>query len=573
MPGYFAIVLHAHLPFVRHPEHEKFLEENWLFEAITETYVPLLRLLQGWLRDGLDSRLTLTLTPTLCSMLLDPLLQDRYVRHLNGLVQLAEKEIQRTHLDPALHTLAQMYHRRFTETRDTYFACEKNLVAAFGKFQELGTLEIITSAATHALLPLLANHPPSLRAQVMVARDHYRSCFGRDPRGIWLPECAYDASVEKVLQEAELRWFITDTHGLMNAEPRPRYGVFAPVFTPNGIAAFARDPDSSKQVWSKTEGYPGDPRYRDFYRDIGFDLEFDYVKPYLPGAEQRGFTGIKYHRITGGTADKQVYDSAAALQAAAGHAQHFLDARRAQIEKLAGIMDRSPLVLAPYDAELFGHWWHEGPEFLDCLVRKCCCDQQTFSLITPGKYLRRQPTNQIARPAASSWGEHGYWEVWLNETNEWIYPHLHIAQERMTELARRFSQLDVVPFVSLSSPEGGEGRGEEARLSAVQIPSPRPSPRLGGEREPETTSSCSPLQRRALQQAARELLLAQASDWPFILRTGTSPDYARKRIKDHLLRFTRLHDQLTQGNVDEKWLGQIEARDNLFPTINPAYWA
>ena len=523
MPGYFSIVLHAHLPFVRHPEHEKFLEENWLFEAITETYVPLLRILQGWLRDGLDTHLTLTLSPTLCSMLLDPLLQDRYVRHLNGLIELAEKEIHRTHFDKPWHGLAPMYHRRFTETRDTYFGCGKNLVAAFGKFQELGTLEIITSAATHALLPLLANHPPSLRAQILVARDHYRSCFGRDPRGIWLPECAYVPAVEKVLQEANIRWFITDTHGVLNAEPRPRYGVFAPVFTPNGIAAFARDLESSKQVWSKTEGYPGDPRYRDFYRDIGFDLEFDYVKPHLPSPDHRGFTGIKYYRITGNTPDKQVYDPAAALQAAAGHAQHFLEARMVQIQKLEKIMDRPPLVLAPYDAELFGHWWHEGPEFLDYFVRKACFDQKTFSLITPGEYLRRQPTNQIARPSASSWGEHGYWDVWLNETNAWIYPHLNIAQERMTELVRRFAQPDV-------------------------------------------------LQRRALHQAARELLLAQASDWPFILRTGTSPDYASKRIKDHLLRFTKLHEQLTQRNVAENWLAQIESRDNLFADINLAYW-
>jgi 1,4-alpha-glucan branching enzyme len=524
MPGYFSIVLHAHLPFVRHPEHEKFLEENWLFEAITETYVPLLRIMQGWLRDGMDTRFTLTLSPTLCSMLLDPLLQDRYVRHLNGLIELAEKEIHRTHFDKPLNELAQMYHRRFTETRDAYFGCGKNLVAALGKFQELGTLEIITTAATHALLPLLANHPPSLRAQILVARYHYRSCFGRDPRGIWLPECAYAPGVEKVLQEANLRWFITDTHGVLNAEPRPRYGVFAPVFTPNGIGAFARDLESSKQVWSKTEGYPGDPRYRDFYRDIGFDLEFDYVKPHLPSPDNRGFTGIKYFRITGSTPDKQVYDPAAALQAAADHAQHFLEARMAQIQKLEKIMDRPPLVLAPYDAELFGHWWHEGPEFLDYFVRKACFDQKTFSLITPGEYLRRQPTNQIARPSASSWGEHGYWDVWLNETNAWIYPHLNVAQERLTELVRHFAQ--------------------------------------PGD-----------LQLRALHQAARELLLAQASDWPFILRTGTSPDYASKRIKDHLLRFTKLYEQLTQGNVDEKWLGQIESRDNLFPEINLAYWA
>jgi 1,4-alpha-glucan branching enzyme len=202
--------------------------------------------------------------------------------------------------------------------------------APFGKFQELGYLEIITSAATHALLPLLADHPPSLRAQIMVARDHYRSCFGREPRGIWLPECAYVESLETVLQEANLRWFVTDTHGILHAGQAPRYGTFAPIFTPNGIAAFGRDADSARQVWSRHAGYPGDARYRDFYRDIGFDLDLDYVKPHLPALGQRGFTGIKYYRITGSSTDKEVYDRPAAIRAADEHAGHFLDARMAQ---------------------------------------------------------------------------------------------------------------------------------------------------------------------------------------------------------------------------------------------------
>jgi 1,4-alpha-glucan branching enzyme len=523
MQGYLSLVLHAHLPFVRHPEHEKFLEENWLFEAITETYLPLLQTMQGWQRDGMATRLTLTLTPTLCSMLLDPLLQDRYARHLNELIELAEKEIHRTHWDKTFHDLAQMYHRRFLATREAYDGCGRNLVAAFRQLQESGRLAIITSAATHGLLPLLASHPPSVRAQILVARDHYRACFGRDPRGIWLPECAYVNGIETVLQEANIRWFITDTHGVLHATPRPRYGVFAPLYTPNGVAAFGRDLDSARQVWSKHEGYPGDPRYRDFYRDIGFDLDFDYVKPHLPATDQRGFTGIKYYRITGDSPDKQPYDRRAALQAAADHAQHFLDARIGQIQQLAGIMDRPPLVLSPYDAELFGHWWYEGPEFLDYVVRKAYYDQKVFTLITPEDYLGLLPTNQVARPGASSWGEEGYWRVWLNETNEWIYPHLSIAQERMTQLARRF---------------------------------PNPNP----------------LQHRALRQAGRELLLAQSSDWPFILRTGTSPEYARKRVKDHLLRFIALHDQLTSTSIDAKWLGEIEQVDNLFPEINYRYW-
>lgn len=524
MQGYLSLVLHAHLPFVRHPEHARFLEENWLFEAITETYIPLLQTMAGWDRDGMETRLTLTLTPTLCAMLLDPLLQDRYERHLNELIELAEKEIHRTHWDKPFNELAEFYHRRFIGIRETYLASNRNLVAAFARFQEIGRLEIITCAATHALLPLVANHPPSVRAQILVARDHYHSCFGRDPRGIWLPECAYADGVETVLQEANIRWFITDTHGVLHANPRPRYGVFAPIFTPNGIAAFGRDLNSAKQVWSKHEGYPGDGHYRDFYRDIGFDLDLDYVKPHLPSPELRGFTGIKYYRITGDSPHKQVYQRTSALQRAAEHAQHFLETRIAQIEQLACILDRPPLVLSPYDAELFGHWWYEGPEFLDYFVRKAYYDQDVFAFITPEEYLKQFPSNQIAKPSASSWGEEGYWRVWLNETNEWIYPHLHIAQERMTQLARRF-----------------------VNPNALEL--------------------------RALKQAGRELLLAQSSDWPFILRTGTSPSYARKRVKDHLLRFMVIHDHLLSHEVDENWLKEIEGRDNLFPEIDYRYWA
>ncbi len=522
--GYLSLVLHAHLPFVRHPEHEKFLEENWLFEAITETYIPLIQKMDGWLRDGMQTRLTLTLSPTLCSMLLDPLLQQRYEKYLNGLIELAEKEVHRTHWDTAFFSLAEMYLQRFLAIREMYFAYGKNLVGAFRKFQEFGCLEIITTSATHALLPLLADHPQSIRAQILVARDHYQHCFGCAPRGIWLPECAYVEGVETILQEANIRWFVMDTHGILHAKPRPRYGVFAPIFTPNGIAAFGRDLESARQVWSRDQGYPGDERYRDFYRDIGFDLDYDYVKPYLPAPDERTFTGIKYFRITGGHGEKKTYDRNAALQVAADHAQHFLNARVAQIQHLNGITERPALLLSPYDAELFGHWWYEGIEFLDYFMRKSYYDQSALKLTTPNEFLRRFPTQQVASPSASSWGEEGYWRVWLNETNEWIYPHLHIAQERMTELARKFPK-------------------------------------------------ASALQTRALKQASRELLLAQASDWPFILRTGTSPDYARKRVKDHLLRFISLYEQISANEIDEARLGQTEAIDNIFPDVNYNYWA
>jgi 1,4-alpha-glucan branching enzyme len=523
MHGYASLLLHAHLPFVRHPEHERFLEESWLYEGILETYLPLLEMLEGWRQDRLPAKLTLSLSPTLCSMLRDPLLKERFSRRLDDLIRLTESETHRTALDPKLKLLAGYYHERFRTLQRLWTRISCDLVQAFATVQAIGQIEIITSAATHALLPLLGHHEPSIRAQILTARDDYRECFGCDPRGIWLPECAYLESVEPVLKTVGLRWFALESHGVLHASPQPRFGVYAPILTPHGLAAFGRDLESARQVWSRTEGYPGDPRYRDFYRDIGYELDFDYVQPHLPSPHHRGFTGIKYHRITGPNAHKEIYERGPALEAVAAHAHHFLDARIRQVRRLAGILGRPPLLLMPYDAELFGHWWHEGVEFLDQFIREACRRTDDLRLTTPGDYLLAHPTHQLAAPASSSWGEHGYYQVWLNESNDWILLHIDHAQHRMTNLARRFT---------------------------------RPGP----------------LQKRALNQAARELLLAQASDWPFILRTGTSPEYAGQRVTQHLLRFNRLHHQLVSGTVEASLVGQWENQDNLFANIDYRYF-
>lgn len=524
MPGHFSLILHAHLPFVRHPEHERFLEESWFYEAVTECYLPLLERLLAWEREKLGARVTLVMSPTLCAMLLDPLLTARYEGRLAALIEFAEREVLRTRWEPAFRKLAEFYRERFRTLRELWLATDRDLIGAFRALQERHRIEIIPCAATHAVLPLLANHLPSLRGQILTARDSHRACFGVDPLGFWLPECAYEAAVEPVLLEAGLRWFVLDTHGLLNGTPPPRSGVYAPAFTPAGMAAFARDPDSARQVWSRQVGYPGDRHYRDFYRDAGYDLEFDYVQPYLPTPGLRGFTGMKYYRITGPGGATEVYDREAALRVARAQGRHFFEARRDQLGRLTEVMDRPPLLVAPYDAELFGHWWYEGLEFLDALVREASAAPDAMTFGTPSDYLRQHQTHELVQPAASSWGEGGHLAVWLNEKNEWIRRHLAVAQERMTELARRWP------------PAHG-------------------------------------LELRALQQAGRELLLAQSSDWPFILHTDTSPGYARRRLREHLLRFSSLHRQITQGTVDAEWLASIESLDNLFPNLNYEYWA
>ncbi|MFA4967605.1 MAG: 1,4-alpha-glucan branching protein domain-containing protein, partial [Candidatus Margulisiibacteriota bacterium] len=395
----------------------------------------------------------------------------------------------------------------------------KDLTAAFKKFQDLGKIEIITCGATHGFLPLMEINRNAVRAQIKVAAAHYEKIFGRRPRGIWLPECGYQPGDDQLLKDEGIRFFITDTHGILHGSPRPKYGVFAPVYCKSEVAAFGRDIESSKAVWSAEEGYPGDYNYREFYRDVGFDLDFDYIKPYIHSDGIRINTGIKYFRITGPMNHKEPYNPQAAMDAAASHAGNFMFNREKQVENLYDWMGRKPIIVSPYDAELYGHWWYEGPDFLNFLFRKIYYDQKIMKTITLSDYLEENPRNQVSTPSLSSWGYKGFAEVWLEGSNDWIYRHLHKAADRMVELANAF-------------------------------------PSVNGSK------------RRALNQCARELLLAQSSDWAFIMKTGTVVPYAVKRFKEHIERFNRLYDSIKENRIDAPYLADIESKDNLFPDID-----
>jgi 1,4-alpha-glucan branching enzyme len=521
--GYWCPVLHAHLPYVRHPEYPEFLEEDWFFEALTETYIPLVIVLDGLLADGVDYRLTLTLSPPLISMMTDDLLISRYHRYLDRLVDLSGREIERTQREDSRFTdAARVYHNDFSRIRhvfrETYGS---HLMQAFRKHRDAGKLEVITCGATHGFFPLMDTVPQAVRAQVQVAAAHYRRHLGQDPVGIWLPECGYLPGQETYLKESGIRYSFIESHGVEDAHPRPTFGVHAPIVSPGGIVFFGRDMESSRQVWSTEVGYPGDYDYREFYKDVGWDLDLEYLKEYFPDGVRKNL-GLKYYRITGkgtGLGDKQPYVRAWALEKAALHAGNFLQNRQQQVQHLAATMGRPPIVVSPYDAELFGHWWFEGPDFLNYLFRKMHHDQDVVKPITPPEFLDRHPECEMAQPPMCTWGAKGYAEVWLNPGNDWIYPHLEMAAERMVDLARRYEHPN-------------------------------------------------DLEWRALNQAARELLLAQSSDWAFIMKTNTTVEYAKKRTRDHIARFTYLHRVLTQGGLEEPILREFEERDNIFSEID-----
>jgi len=515
--GDLAIVLHAHLPYVRSSEQGS-LEEDWYFQALQECYVPLLAVLEAAAADpDQRPRLTLGLSPTLLSLLADRALNARF------LPWLAIRLALLAHASPELGDAASDLAHQLKAVASQWEACNGDLVPRFRRLQQQGVLDLITCAATHGYLPLLRGVPEAVRAQLRTAVREHERLLGERPLGIWIPECAYYEGLDQQLASCGLRYSLLDAHGVLHALPRPRYGVYAPICSPAGVAFCARDSTATLPVWSATQGYPGDEVYREFHRDLGWDLPQELLDE--AGITSRRPLGLKLHRVTGqGTAldQKKPYDPAAAAQKTKLHAIDYLQGRRGELAALAGSMERRPLLVAPFDAELFGHWWFEGPRFLANLFREA--EGQGVRLVHLRDALAEGEALQVCRPSPSSWGQGGYHDYWLNDTNAWVVPEWQRASQAMV---RRVSQ--------------GVGSSQ---------------------------------QRDLLHQAGRELLLAQSSDWSFILRAGTTTELAKERIERHLDRFWRLIDAIDNGTqLPESWLEGVRREDGLFPNINAADWA
>lgn len=519
--GQLALVLHAHLPYVRHPEHARFLEEYWLFEAIVDCYLPLLEVLRAAAQRGTRARLTLSLSPTLLSQLTDPLLQGRFLDYLERRLSLCAGETNRRGGD--MGRLALWYRQRLTRLRDLYLdEIDGDLVGAWVGLCDQGLLELITTAATHGYLPLLRSNESAVRAQLRVGRDAFRASTGQSARGLWLPECGYYPGLERQISEAGYAYSILEAHGIQQGSPRSPWDVYAPVSC-GDLALFGRDPFSAQEVWNRETGYPGHPVYREYHRDLGFEAEEGILDGFLPPGVEAAPTGIKYYRVTGGDGTKALYDPLIAAGQAARDASRFIDNRRQLIARFPQTA-RTPLIVAPYDAELFGHWWFEGPVFLDALIRELDRTRD-LKAVTLGGHLERYGPVGRCVAAASSWGERGYNHAWLRPETGWVHLQLHQAAETFDALMSRHAP-------------GHDGF----------------------------------LERRLLRQAARSLLLAQGSDWTFHLGRGGGAEYAKTRLVGQLSRFAFLADALSQGRDPGERLVALERMDNLFPALDLAHF-
>ena len=567
--GSFALVLHAHLPYVL--SHGVWPHgTDWLNEAAAECYVPLANVFNSLAHDGISANVTLNVSPVLAEQLADKGFQEDFLAYLDQRVEFAEENEKDFHDTgrPHLEYLAQYWGEHFkTVRRDFVERYDKDLIGAFRRLQDDGHIEIITCCATHGYLPLLGRDA-CVQAQVRTGVDTYRRHFGRDPKGIWLPECAYrpryrwlsplaDADtpgpaverlgVEEVLHDAGIRYFFVDSHLLQGGKPIGVYldrfealqrlwGQFSKGYEPRekiggrtphraylvcpdasgerATAFFVRDEDTAVQVWSGENGYPGDTWYLDFH------------KKHYPG-------GHRYWRVTDCKADlgdKLLYEPDRVEERLDSHAWHFTD-------MLADVLADDPLaadgqgvVCAPYDCELFGHWWSEGPRWVEEVLRRLHADGRVQA-VTCSQYLADSPPAEVVSLPEGSWGEGGFHWIWLNEWTERAWGHVYEAEDTFLELLEKHRDT------------------ADDTLTAL------------------------------LKQAARELLLLESSDWEFLISTWSARDYAENRIAIHFSDFGRLAKTIeayaARGSLtaeEERDVEALRTRDGLFADIDLDAW-
>ncbi len=545
--GSFVFMLHSHLPFYRKAGMWPFGEEN-LYECMLETYVPLVQAIDELNEEGIKAKLTVGITPILAEQLNDEHLQNGFIEYLDSRIKAVSEDQKRYPDEKVAHSqhlkyLADFYFEHFNKIKNLFVnKYNKDLISQFRRLQDLGCIEITTSGATHGFSPLLATDS-NLNAQFKVGSDTTKRLFGKKAKGAWLPECAYRQgysyigkdgqkkwrpAIEVSLQNNDIEYFFTESHvieggnsignrrviglyGNIEYIPLPEreatgYDTFSAYWLPDAqVAVMGRNERAGYQVWSAADGYPGDGCYREFHR-------------------KDANSGMHYWRITSSTTDlgdKMLYDPVLALSQVNLNSDHYSSLLFHLLNDHKLATGEEGLLMVSFDTELFGHWWFEGVEFIKQVIRKLHKYNPGVERCTAGEYLEKHPPKEAIQIPESSWGQGGHFWVWQNHLTEWMWPIIHSCEKRMIDITSRYQEV------------------------------------------PEDK-----LLHRALNQLARENLLLQSSDWPFLITTWQAKDYATDRFREHVERFEKIADMIDNNCIDENALQEIESIDNCFSVID-----
>ncbi len=551
--GYVAFVLHAHLPYVRHPEHPRSIEERWLFEAMWQTYLPLLQIFDRFETEGILAPISISVSPPLMAMWRDPLLRLRFVDHVHRTRTIAQRALEKAFLGSAFEAPLQHFHKLLAASLTTFERHGGDILSGFLRHHRAGRLHLFTTTATHAFLPGLAPTKGWACAQVALGKAAFHAETSIASDGLWLPECSYSKDVGDALGAENVAFSVLDAHGLSLATPQPKtlfIGLedplkngaksidfvvpIEPLLAANNVAYFGRDLWAGRSVWAM-DGYPSHPAYCELHRDLGFDASPDDLCGEIGPNGTRLATGLRLFRISGAGIEKAPYDPLLAERQAQHHAAVFVNDRRLFFNAItsrdqeasvlfsdspvASSPSAPPLSVVPFDAELFGHFWHEGPTFLENVLRILHNGPPDGpKAIALPDYLKRYPPSARGEPEPSTWGEGGFGATWTGPRTASLWRHVH-------------------------------------HVSALVERAVRKAPHCNGP------------SGEALDQAIVEALLLQSSDFAFMIHRNTTAAYAWERATQHASRAGRLAELSMKNELSPKEVAWIVALRGQTPFL------
>jgi len=523
--GYFGLVLHGHIPWCKKSGTWPAGEE-WLLEAMNETYIPFLNILRELRENRIKTAITINITPILAEQLADEYMKHRFSEYMEDLISRAKKDIKRFENHPERKKISEFYLKNFEYVLDTFYHNYfRDTLGSFKWLQDEGMIELITCGATHGFLPLFESDS-GIFSQIQLAVDTHKQYFQKEPKGIWLPECAYRPkkykdgklreTIDYWLNNSKIEYFFVDSHGILDAEIIEQkndigLNINFGYNLETGVSVFGRNKKTSQQVWDAKIGYPGSEYYREFHRK---DHE----------------SGLYYWRITSkelGEGEKQLYNIEKEKKMVKSHANHFVSLISEELNQFSEKYGPKGIIISPYDFELYGHWWMEGIPWLKQIF-ELIQYHEDIELINISDYISKfKDYFSVIKMGESSWGEGGHFQVWKNPEHSWIWPYIN-------------------------------GSIKEFENVLENIPNPND------------------WEERILKQIARELILMEGSDWPFLLYTKQAKEYANQRFHHHHQRFNKLiwaaKDFNDKNRLTLETLEEIKSIDSCFQDININYF-